>query len=186
MRRPCGEPSIWTITAVWANDSRFRQPGALGDGTHASAAPHPPCGRPSPRRQVSPGKRRRCRGKLRQSRGGRARRAEGDWGPIFEMYNKQMERVDISANHQLSELRRAFLLDVGPLDTTAAAAVVGDWCGFKTWMTPTAWLGAWPCGGQAFPTIPRGFGLAGSYAGAWARTGSSCVDSEAAVPSSRD
>jgi len=37
--------------------------------------------------------------------------AEGDRGAIFAMYEKQMERVDLSASHQLTALRRALLLD---------------------------------------------------------------------------
>jgi hypothetical protein len=37
--------------------------------------------------------------------------AEADRGAIFAMYQKQMQRVDLSANHQLTALRRALLFD---------------------------------------------------------------------------
>lgn len=36
---------------------------------------------------------------------------EAERGAIFEMYQKQMERVDSSTTHQLTALRRALLLD---------------------------------------------------------------------------
>jgi hypothetical protein len=37
--------------------------------------------------------------------------AEPDRGAIFAMYQKQMERVDVSTRHQLTALRRALLLE---------------------------------------------------------------------------
>jgi hypothetical protein len=136
-----GEPSIWTITAAWV-EAIGAFAAVIGSGWFASRST-----RGLKARYLAEAVRkeeRRARatrpaafmaadvGDLHQSRGGRARGAGGDWGPIFEMYNKQMERVDISANHQLSAVRRALRPDVGTPDATAAASLVGDYFGFKT------------------------------------------------------